>query len=391
MLPNRSTASSPSDRVPRPPKRRLEAPSNCGGEKPSPLSKDASPESSPLSPVSPATEQFIRQRLRDKMRSSALRDLLQKGLSLMDQGDKLSSDAATFAGGPLSLTHDACGSTMASSSFFSEASTASVDPKQAPMDIYHPDFWSACSLETSSEDTNSSCHQSATTATASLPSADGGRNRSVLVGGIKATAAVEIDDCSVVSDVTILSDALSSCRLANERGDPTNDWQTTYRSAGTSSDSVSPSILTVSQSSFPGRERKKKRRHTNAVRFSDVNVREYERIMSDNPACRSGPGIGIGWNYDATETNLSVDEWEDRRARARCSSIVALSRSKREEMIRELGYSERDIAAMCRELNRQRSYRRQTVNNLGLEQLEIAIENAKRTCRNMLLSSIRKG
>jgi hypothetical protein len=389
MLPNRSAASSPSDRVPRPPKRRLETPSNCGGEKPSPVSKDASPESSPSSPVSPATEQFLRQRLRDKMRSSALRELLQKGLSLMDQGDKLSADAATFADGPLSLTHEACGSTMASSSFFSETSSASVDPRQAPMDIYHPGFWSACSLETSSEDTISSCQKSATTATVSLSErcAASGRSGSDPIGGMKATAAVELDDCSVVSDVTILSDAFSCCRIEN-MGFEVSERRRNYHGAGGSSDSISPSIL--SQSSLPGRSRKTKRRHTNAVQFSHVNVREYERIMSDNPACRSGPGIGIGWNYDAAEINLSVDEWEDRRTRARHSSIVALSRSKREEMIRELGYSERDIAAMCRELNRQRSYRRQTVNNLGLEQLEVAIENAKRTCRNILLSSIRK-
>jgi hypothetical protein len=296
----------------------------------------------------------------------------------MDQGDKLSSDAATFADANTSLAFDACGSTMASSSFLSEVSNASGDAKPSPMDIYHPDFWSACSLETSSEDTSSSFQKLASTATASLS----------LPRARATTAAVEIDDCSVVSDVTILSDAFGSCRIEDEDDETFNERHRIYRGAEHSSDSISPSIL--SQSSIPARQLKKKRRPANAVRFSDVIVRQYERIMSDNPACRSGPGIGIGWHYDEAEIKVSVDEWEDRRTRVRYSSIVALSRTKREELIRELGYSEREIAAMCRELNKQRSYRRQTVNNLGLEQLEIAIENAKRTCRNMLLSSVGK-
>lgn len=57
-------------------------------------------------------------------------------------------------------------------------------------------------------------------------------------------------------------------------------------------------------------ERPKKK----AVSFSHVQVRHYELILGDNPGIRYP--LSIGWNYQLEEHN-HVDDYEDRRARAR--------------------------------------------------------------------------
>ena len=65
------------------------------------------------------------------------------------------------------------------------------------------------------------------------------------------------------------------------------------------------------------------------VRFSTVEVRQYGRVLSNNPSTSCGPPIGIDWTYDPDET-LLVDldiyerEQECRRRRNRELIIPAL-------------------------------------------------------------------
>ena len=37
---------------------------------------------------------------------------------------------------------------------------------------------------------------------------------------------------------------------------------------------------------------KEKPRQVNSVRFSEIQIRDYERVVGDNPSCSSGPPIG---------------------------------------------------------------------------------------------------
>ena len=126
------------------------------------------------------------------------------------------------------------------------------------------------------------------------------------------------------------------------------------------------------------------------VRFSYVHVRHYERILCLNPACSRGPSVGIGWGFvsqepPATSSGMSLDAWEDARRRIRSPSELLLSRSYREALIREWGYSEREMAAAVRELNKLRSNRRQTVNNLGAQKMEETVEAVFLKVKKLLL------
>lgn len=123
------------------------------------------------------------------------------------------------------------------------------------------------------------------------------------------------------------------------------------------------------------------------VSFGSVQIRHYERILSDNPASRKGPSIGIGWKYTEHEP-IKVSKFEGLRKKQRCrrASELVLSRKQRERLIYQLGYTERDMAIMVREINKCRYKRQQTVNNLSaqVQKMEEAVETARRKMLGVL-------
>jgi hypothetical protein len=57
------------------------------------------------------------------------------------------------------------------------------------------------------------------------------------------------------------------------------------------------------------------------VTFDCVLVREYERTVGDNPSCRHGPPISIGWSY-LPETIHHIDEYENFEAKVPASDDI---------------------------------------------------------------------
>ena len=53
---------------------------------------------------------------------------------------------------------------------------------------------------------------------------------------------------------------------------------------------------------------KSKQRGT--VRFGTIEIRQYNVIAGDNPDCRKGPAISLGWDYVNAEEKISVDDYE---------------------------------------------------------------------------------
>jgi hypothetical protein len=120
-----------------------------------------------------------------------------------------------------------------------------------------------------------------------------------------------------------------------------------------------------------------------AVRFSTVCIREYERILGDNPSCTSGPSVGIGWRHTQEEL-LSVNEWESWRETERQPDRLVLCREEREDMLLDLGYTEKDIAAAVRKNVKSKDKRLQTIQNLRASVLEEAAEGAKKRVKGIL-------
>lgn len=117
--------------------------------------------------------------------------------------------------------------------------------------------------------------------------------------------------------------------------------------------------------------------------FGTVEVREYERILGDHPSCSDGLSISIDWEYRAVQS-YCVDEWEATRSDVNRGSFH-LDRKTREDMLCELGYDRQQFAKAMREMNKIKHQRRQTLQNLGAQRIEEAIESCGRKAIRAIL------
>lgn len=234
---------------------------------------------------------------------------------------------------------------------------------KGPMDIWHPNFWSNdLPDELLGDEANTEAE---------------GVAMSDFLKGMKEVggeSSSDDDDASACSDITGLTGIFTEYQegrrhkkvVAPRRAPQTDDLGRTVH------------LIVSNKSTAP----KKKTIVTYNVRFEHVSVREYERILCDNPAVSRGPPIGIGWKFN--EKRYQFEDWEITRGRIRRPSELLLNREKREALARALGYSEKDIAAAIRDGNKVKTQRRQTINNLGAAKMEEAVETAKRKAKKLL-------
>jgi len=135
-------------------------------------------------------------------------------------------------------------------------------------------------------------------------------------------------------------------------------------------------------------EKLSKNKKKRSVSFCEVQVRNYERVLEINPSVTSGPAIGIGWNYSSDDDKIfSLENFEDTREYSRRGSIeeLALTRDKREELLRSWGYTQREIAWSVRTIVRSKNQRKQTIQNLHASSMEEFMEKATRKMKRVLL------
>lgn len=250
------------------------------------------------------------------------------------------------------------------------------DMKDAPLDIWHSDFWGtgdgslndSSNISTTIHTGSSTCASRSSGQRTEGEDSSAGNSLQEFLANLKEISSdsdESDDDISVLSDITGLTECF-----------PDDDERKTAAKEERSKVllETSPSIKSIPTRSSTSR---------NKVAFGEVRVRKYERILCDNPACTSGPSIGVGWRYKA-QAALSVDAYEGRRGPLRGSKDLMLDRAAREKIIRRIGCSEKEIAEMTRSVNRTKFHRRQTLNNLGVEKMELAVETAKRRLKSFL-------
>lgn len=119
---------------------------------------------------------------------------------------------------------------------------------------------------------------------------------------------------------------------------------------------------------------------TRRISFDVVEIREYNRILSDNPATTSGPPVGLGWKYSPDETiKIDLETYESYQCNARRSKReLAIPSYVREEMLLEEGYSRGEIAKTVRQIRKIREKRNVSFHHIKYDPIAERVESIKR-------------
>eukprot|EP00581_Thalassiosira_minuscula_P011937 CAMPEP_0183729222 /NCGR_PEP_ID=MMETSP0737-20130205/29969_1 /TAXON_ID=385413 /ORGANISM="Thalassiosira miniscula, Strain CCMP1093" /LENGTH=317 /DNA_ID=CAMNT_0025961369 /DNA_START=529 /DNA_END=1482 /DNA_ORIENTATION=- len=125
-----------------------------------------------------------------------------------------------------------------------------------------------------------------------------------------------------------------------------------------------------------------------SVSFANVNIREYQRVLGDNPSVTSGPPLSIGWGHTVEPIVMDVEEYEKGKGFPRSSSEYLVPKSVREGMLKEhAGVSRREMVNAVRVIQKEKAQRRKTVVNLSMQKTEERLEGAKRKIKKILKPS----
>lgn len=121
------------------------------------------------------------------------------------------------------------------------------------------------------------------------------------------------------------------------------------------------------------------------VRFNHIHLREYERVVGDNPSCSSGAPIGIGWAHTETKI-MTIDYYQSHKVVRRSQMQMVLSRTERQRLLLNWGASGPEVVDSIRANIRVKNQRRRTVNNLGTyDKIEEKLQNVSRKLKYALL------
>ena len=93
-----------------------------------------------------------------------------------------------------------------------------------------------------------------------------------------------------------------------------------------------------------------------SVHFGSVQIRQYDRVLGDNPGCSIGCPMSLGWNYTALDA-ISLDQFEDDRINRPRRQLNMTSNMRRNILHYQLGYSHQEIDAVEEEIKTIKSQR----------------------------------
>mmetsp|Transcript_27814 Transcript_27814/g.39088 ORF Transcript_27814/g.39088 Transcript_27814/m.39088 type:complete len:229 (+) Transcript_27814:32-718(+) len=155
-------------------------------------------------------------------------------------------------------------------------------------------------------------------------------------------------------EVMPTADALSSPSLSLS---PTDIFQVSFSEL-----SVESSLDSADLSSPPSHSSPIMMKTTKNVSFDQIQVREYEITLGDNPAVRQGVPISIGWNYVKQRTK-SVDDYETHRpseSRRSYKDLQIKPQERRCTLVNEWSISKEHVKQAMQEVKVIQRQRRET-------------------------------
>lgn len=98
------------------------------------------------------------------------------------------------------------------------------------------------------------------------------------------------------------------------------------------------------------------------VTFSTIDIKQFEQQMNSHSACSYGPALGLGWNC-LDSKSISVDDYETIRPSEyrRNSQEMLIPISLRESILKEIGYSRKQIEECSRRTRISTQHKKNTV------------------------------
>lgn len=125
------------------------------------------------------------------------------------------------------------------------------------------------------------------------------------------------------------------------------------------------------------------------IKFSTIEVREFNRTLGDNPACTDGPPIALDWDF-IDKKSMSIDEYEANRLPRKAHRHLLLSmHTRRNIMSRQYGYTVEELADVENTVRLVQKKREKTKNQSPLtEKRRLFAENARHIISTPFRTSI---
>jgi hypothetical protein len=194
---------------------------------------------------------------------------------------------------------------------------------------------------------------------------------------------INASDSSIEGKDNCLEDYHSSAELerttdvtprdASRTTDPALPADNTSAEGSTSKDSESSRSLThLHDADSPNRKK---------VSFSTLETREYLICIGDNPCVTLGTPITLDWAHGG-EILCSVEEYEEHRPPPRTMAQLRIPSQCRNDMLKRIGYSRRDIMDGAKHATIAHNRRKRTIETLGLAAAEEFLELVRRATMN---------
>ena len=140
--------------------------------------------------------------------------------------------------------------------------------------------------------------------------------------------------------------------------------------------------LSASGSCLKRANSENKKQIKRSISFSNLQVREYDLTIGDNPSVSYGPPVQLSWQYSEHNAR-SLEEYENEKqldlSRGRRNSRVEnISWVKREALLKRQGFSQDDIDTRMKEVNKVKQGRSVTRALVVTGRTEEALESAGR-------------
>ena len=137
-----------------------------------------------------------------------------------------------------------------------------------------------------------------------------------------------------------------------------------------------PSLKKVS--SFVGNPKSEKSTDMKpSVSFSNLQIREYDVMLGDNPSCSYGPPVSLGWDYHDAAV-VPLEKYERARSnkfpRRKSGQLVLSYNVRKYLLLKTAGYTKAELREAMKEVERIKHERKMTDIMAPLEPLDEVME-----------------